>query len=66
MMNYAGFEDDLRYDLWAECANVETDICNISVSNNFDKNPYKKSVFKRNPKFIDNLKVFGEVRVLFN
>ena len=66
MMNFAGLNGDLRYSLWAECANVETDICNISVSKNGDKSPYEKSMFKKSPKFIDNLRVFGEVGVLFN
>ena len=65
-MNYAGFKNDLRYSLWAECANVETGICNLSVSKNCDKNPYERSVFKTNSRFIDNLKVFGEIGVLFN
>ena len=63
-MNYAGFKNDLQYSLWAECANEETDICNISMSKNCDKNPYKKSVFNTNPRLIDNLKVFGEGGVL--
>ena len=66
MMNYVGFKNDLRYSLWAECANVETDICNISVNKNGDKNPYQKSVCKTNPRFTDNLKGFREVGVLFN
>ena len=65
MINFAGFKNDLQYSLWTECANVKTDICNITVSKNDDENPYKKSVFKTNPRSIDNLKDLGEVRVLF-
>ena len=40
-MNEAGFEDKMRYDLWAECALCVTILENICVNENQDKSPYE-------------------------
>ena len=66
ILNQAGIKNELRYDLWTECANVETDICNTSVSEANEKSAYKKTVFKKNPRYTNNLRIFGKVGILFN
>ena len=38
----------------------------IFVNGVNETNTYEKSVFKTNPKFIDNLRIFSEVGILFN
>ena len=46
MLNQAGIKNELRYNLWAECANVEKDICNVSV-NEANEKVYMKNQYLR-------------------
>ena len=61
MLNGAGFEEDVREGLWAECAATATKLSNLSTKDN-EKCPYEKFYGKK-PNYIKNLKEFGEMCV---
>ena len=62
MMIDAGLNEELRHKLWAEAANMSADLDNILVKNKNDKNAYQMFYnMTENPKYVKNLKRFGEV-----
>jgi len=62
MMNYSGFEEELRGKLWAECAKTATDNENICLKNKH-KSPYER-FYGESPKFVKDMRIFGEVRII--
>jgi hypothetical protein len=64
MLNTARVPWSIRAKLWAQCANHCTDLENISV-NKGKRSPYEK-IFKKKPKWIKNLRIFGELAVIHN
>ena len=56
-------EGEIRHKLWAECANTFTHLDGILISPNEKKSSYQKT-HTRNPAFINNLRVFGEVGII--
>ena len=61
MMKTAGLTQVQKNELWAECANTATDLNNIVLNNR--NTPYQ-AFFGNDPKFINNLHIFGEKAVV--
>jgi hypothetical protein len=62
-MNQAKLPESLRKELWTECANTATDADNLVVSKN--ASPYQ-AFHGTTPKYINSLRVFGEMGVIKN
>ena len=63
MMMYTKMKGEIRRKLWAECANIATHLDKILIPPNEKKSSYQK-IHYRNPMFINNLRVFGEVGII--
>jgi hypothetical protein len=53
----------LRYKLWAQCANLATQLENILYSTQFDLAPYEM-MFNKLPDWIYNIHTFGEIAIV--
>jgi len=65
MLNSAGLSEgyeSLCHGLWAECANTATKLANIVAPSN--KSPPHFQSLKKNPSFMSNLHVFGEIGIV--
>jgi len=65
MLNSAGLtgkHEDLRQGLWAECAETATKMENLAAK--VDKDPPFRQFYKRDPVFLNSLRVFGEIAVV--
>jgi hypothetical protein len=61
MLNDSGVGEEMRNELWAECASTAIQLCNIT-SRPQGKSPYKN--FHGKPsKMEKNLRIFGEIGV---
>ncbi len=65
MLNSAGLSrsyESLCHGLWAKCANTATKLANIVAPSS--KSPPHFQFFKKNPSFVSNLCIFGEIGVV--
>jgi hypothetical protein len=63
MLNGAGLEGELRDKIWAECVMNVTYLSNIISTKSIFKSPFE-SLYGEKPILHNNLKIFGEVRVV--
>jgi transposase InsO family protein len=63
ILNSAKLPWSLRYKLWAQCANLSTQLENILISKYMTSSPYEK-MHNKEPKWLDNLHTFGEIAVV--
>ena len=61
--NSTGIEGDKKLKLWTECASTICKIDNMSIKPNKTKSPYEE-LFKTTAPYADNLRSFGEARVV--
>ena len=61
MMKSANLSQGMKQDLWSECANTATDLSNLISSH---KDTPHRIFYGQDPKFIDNLHIFGEMAVI--
>ena len=57
-------DGEISHKLWAECANTAIHLDGLLIRRNENKSSYQK-IHTRNPTFINNLQVFGEVGIIF-
>ena len=65
MLNGAKLKDVVRSELWAECANLETDISNILIKKEGEKCAYEL-FFGEMPKYSRNMRTFGELGIFLD
>jgi hypothetical protein len=53
----------LQHKLWAQCANLATQLKNILYLTDFDSTPYEM-MYNKLPFWIDNLHTFGEIAIV--
>ena len=62
-MHYCRCPEDKKKKLWAECANIQTDLWNIQVQKDQDKSPHEL-FFDTLPQYAHNLQIFGQAGVV--
>jgi hypothetical protein len=63
MLNSAKLPWNLRNKLWAQCANLSTQLENIIYSTIFDTTPYEM-MHNKQPEWLHNLHTFGEIAIV--
>jgi hypothetical protein len=64
MLNAAKLPWSLRTKLWAQCANLATDLENIITIQGYSTTPYEQLYGIKHPDWVNNLHAFGEIAVV--
>ena len=63
MLRGADIENEkLKYEVWAECANIVAQLDNILLGGNRTNSPYFQ-FYQKHPRYFENLRTFGEMRI---
>ena len=65
MLNWSKVEEGMRAGLWAECANTATLLDNVLIDREGEKSAHEL-FYGTLPKFVNHLKIFGEVGIVKN
>lgn len=65
ILHHCGYPDHLKYKVWAECANLSTDLWNIQVQRGEVMSPHEL-FFGTLPTYVKHLHVFGQMGVVLN
>ena len=65
ILHHCGCPEDLKYKVWAECANISTDLWNIQVQKGEVMSPCEL-FFGSLPRYAKHLHVFGQMGIVLN